>query len=104
MHRSFLHSKQTRGGLPTKWMNAGCIATETAEHKVHSLTGSPHWNPPSHHSLLFVELASEFTVLSTELQVPSWTGLAVWQVVAFTRLSGRPWVEFLKKKGVKDGL
>ena len=104
MPRSFLPSKQTRGGLPTKWMSAGRIATETAEHKVHSLTGSPHRSPPSQHSLRCTELAAEFTVLATELQVPSRTGLAGWQVVAFTRLSGRPWVEFLKKKGVKDGL
>lgn len=79
------------------------LASETAEHKVHSPTGSPHQSP-SHHSLLCAELASEFIVLSTELHVPSLTGLAVCQVVAPMRISGRPWVEFLRKKGVKGGL
>lgn len=104
MQRSFLQSKQSRGGLPRERMSAGHTATETAEGKVHGLTGSPHRSPPSHHSLLCTELASEFTVLSTELHVPSPTGLVVCKGVAPTRLSGRPWVEFLKKKGVKDGL
>lgn len=81
------------------------LATETAEHKVHSPTGSPHRSPSHHHhSFLCAELASEFIVLSTELHVPSPTGLAVCQVVAPIRLSGRPWVEFLRKKGVKGGL
>ena len=77
MHRSFLHSKQTRGGLPPELMSAGCTAIETAERKVHGQTGSPHRNPPSYHSLLCAELASGFTVFSTELHIPSPTGLAV---------------------------
>lgn len=108
MHCSFLHSKQTHGGLPPELMSAGRTATETAERVRYTARPEVHTGVRevtthfSVRSLLPDSLCSLQSCISLVRQ--GWQCARWWLLHTYTRLSGRPWVEFLKKKGDKDGL